>query len=242
MAFLLRSRHSRGVGLSAGNVPEGALAHLDFVSGVYFAGGGARLVASLLGGAFDPAAIGVNGMEVGANGNWPDAVGDLKSDIIAGLAGGMTVVVEWELTGNPPSANNQGPILALFDDTDPDLAGGAVILDTFPNIGLTVVDYASLFHQQADEQWNSITGNGQAERIAVTIARQTGGNYEYALSANGSASETDSVAYAPFTPVERVALFSVAPWEWYLDEAWVRTFTVYPAKLPAELPALSTIS
>lgn len=215
-------------------LPPGATAFLDFVNGNYFAGGASRDVADLLGGGFDPGDISASGMFIApspTSTNRPKAVDTLFSDIAAGLAAGMTIVFDIEFLSDA-----YGRIIMIMDadneDDETEYVNG--ILGGAPLKKATVEDQIDLSFDD---------GNGLAagiHKIAFTFARQTGGNYEYAVSTDGGTAATDTVAYPPFTAIDSIlighdGLDNVR----VMDPAFIRSITLYPAIDPTDLPALT---
>lgn len=177
----------RGLG-GGGAVPAGAVFHLDFVNGVYWAGGAFGTPASLLGGAFDAAEIGPSGMStVYSNANRPDAIGDLLSDLQALWLTGFTIVVEIDV---------------------PDTAGiAATFLIAANGASYAAATQAAYGYSQAwlaTEDWDALYVEGAAyptlgaagiHRLGLTFYRSVGGNYESANSIDGSTAATGTTAY-----------------------------------------------
>lgn len=229
-----------GGGASApGWLPDGATAFLDFVNGSYYAGGGVHDVGDLLGdgpdtvaagGGFDAGAITGDGMYMdNIETNRPNAIGALFDDLKAGLAAGCTVVMEIDFRSSPYGSFIW--LLSGIDNSFGNFIAGAYVL------GDVEVD---------DPDEVGLAGGNSAfsddpgiKRLAVTFSRHTGGNYEYAVSSEGAAATTQTVAYAPSTDVNNITLFHDGADSSILDDAYVRTVTLYPALDPADLPALT---
>ncbi|RWH86460.1 MAG: hypothetical protein EOR77_21670 [Mesorhizobium sp.] len=210
-------------------VPAGADGFLGFVTGQYFSGGAERAIATLLGGDFDPAAISASGMRITpSNGNRPKAIGALLSDLTAGLAAGCTILFDINSAISP-----SGFLIFIGDDINFDLADEAIIA----NANGALFDYWDL------DVSDAISGSG-LHKIAVTLARSVGGgNHEYAWCDDGGAAVTQTVNYLTHvSPVDTI-LFGhdgVGTGN-SLNDIYIRSITLYPAKLPAELTALTAL-
>lgn len=216
-------------------LPPGAVAHLDFVSGNYYAAEAVRSVTALLGGAFDAAQITGAGMEVSYdNTNRPDAAGALLADMQSGLPSGLTFFMEMSRAAGRPL----GPVIYISDTGDLDTA-----LETFG------VDSLSLpANIRMQDGYSVDFGGGGADflgsgtqRIAFTISRDIGGGvFESAVSVNGGTVASDTGAYNHFTGhmpvIGGVNLFWVGSNN---IQSFVRIITIYPALASSELPALS---
>ncbi|WP_292720669.1 hypothetical protein, partial [Mesorhizobium sp.] len=182
---------------------------------------------SLLGGDFDPAAISASGMRITpSNGNRPKAIGTLLSDLTAGLAAGCTILFDISSATSP-----SGFLMFIGDDTNFGNSGEAIIA----NANGALFDYWDLDIEDA------ISGSG-LHKIAVTLARDVGGgDHEYAWCDDGGAAVTQTVNYLTHvSPVDTI-LFGhdgIGTGN-SLNDIYVRSITVYPAKLPAELPSLT---
>ncbi|RWF52041.1 MAG: hypothetical protein EOS50_26035 [Mesorhizobium sp.] len=207
-------------------VPDGAYGYLDFVTGQYFAGGAERAILTLLGGDFDPAAISASGMRITpSNGNRPKAIGALLSDLTAGLAAGCTILFDLSSAISP-----SGFLMFSGDDINLDLADEAI----FANANGFLADYWDLSIS------DSISGSG-LHKIAMTLARDVGGgDYEYAWCDDGGAAVTQTVNYLTHVVVDTI-LFGhdgVGTGN-SLNDIYIRSITLYPPKLPADLTALT---
>lgn len=210
-----------------GSLPAGATGQADFVNGFYNFGGADRLVTNILGGGFDPSSISPSGMYVdnSPSTNRPNAIGALASGLAAGLAAGCTIVFEVNHVGTP-----YGFLMCIMD------AASRSLMTNYVNLG-----HDHMLEDQLDIWFTGAVDYSASgiHRSAFTLARQTGGNYEYALSINGDAAVTQTVAYAPFSPVNTITIGHDGDDAFVLDDAFIRTITLYPAKLPADLPALT---
>ncbi|PSJ55754.1 hypothetical protein [Pseudaminobacter soli (ex Li et al. 2025)] len=221
-------------GLGGGDpgwIPEGAVAHLNFIGGNYFAGGQSRTVDTILGGAFLPVSIDPSmGMYVdNTSPNRPNAIGPLFDDIAAGLAAGCTVVFEIQFQDDP-----YGSFIHLMD------AAGANAATEW--VSGTIFGGAAYVQDQEDIELSAGAGSlttAGLHKIAFTFARRADGDFEYAVSSDGSVAETMTVDYAPLSPVNTITLFHDGDDTSILDDAWVHSITLYPAVAPAGLPALT---
>jgi len=244
MAFLLRSRNKRGIAAAAGDVPAGALAYLDFLNGVYYAGSH-QAVSNLLGGTFDISKIEARGLyisSVAAGQHSPNAIGDLFTVLSDGLANGCTIITEFEPIDDNLAQSTAGLHVYYLDNADPDLSTEFLSVESAAGggSGVIIADGAGFTFGPLADNFN--TPLAQPQRCAATIARDITTTRQYAMSTNGSTADTDTHDTAhDFTPV-RIALWALEEWSWWPDDWCVRTFTVYPAQEPAALPALSTIS
>lgn len=209
-------------------VPDDATAFLDFVNGQYFAGGAERAVATLLGGSFDAGAISASGMRIiGSNGNRPKAIGALFSDLANAVSAGGTVVYDMQ------SATDPGGFLMFIGD-------GA---------NYSLADEAIIAHAEGDFQdyWDLFingpapTGSGMHKQ-AFTLARDVGGgSYQYAWSQDGNAALTQTITYTSHViPVDTILIGHDGVGTGNsLNDIYIRSITLYPALLPADLPALT---
>ncbi|RWH32212.1 hypothetical protein [Mesorhizobium sp.] len=221
-----------------GWVPGDAIAFLDFVNGRYFAGSAQRAIATLLGGGFDAAYITADGMQITTD-NLPTADGALFNDFEAGLSAGMTIVFEFSQTTNSAFSNSH--FLLSFEDMPEAwiLQVERVNLNrNTPNDDFYVADFGDLdFSDHVAEALASGTN-----RLAVTLGRDLGGGtWQYAVSINGSTSLIADVAYSAadgfatngLSVVRIGGRFDAWP------DGYIRSITLYPAKAPEDLPALT---
>ncbi|RWB66585.1 hypothetical protein [Mesorhizobium sp.] len=209
-----------------GSLPPGATGQLDFVNGFYWAGGAEVAVGDILGGGFDSGAISASGMYINFdNSNRPTPIGDLLSDLLAGLAAGMTI---------------------LFDVTTPSSLGGFLI---YMGVAPAYDDafswnYATIDAFVSDEGTlglsGSISGAGD-HKIAITFNRSVGGStHEYAWCNDGNTAVTQTTAYAAWTMTD-----AQLGWDGGLSsgrqlfETYIKSMTIYPAMDPTDLPALT---
>lgn len=208
-------------------VPDGADGFLDFVNGQYFAAGAERTIASLLGGDFDSAAISGSGMRITpSNGNRPKAIGVLLSGLAAGLATGCTILFDISSATDP-----SGFLMFMADGANVDDADEAIIAKASGDL----IDYWDLFIN------DSVTGAG-AHKLAYTLARDVGGgDYEYAWCDDGNTAATQTVNYLTHLASVDTVLFGHdgSGTGNSLNDIYIRSITIYPAMLPADLPALT---
>lgn len=241
-------------------VPDGAIFHLDFLQGLYWSGGQGREIDTLLGdgpnttqagGGFNPAAIVPSGMLISNNGNinaeteaaWtnrPNAIGTLYDELSAALFGGGTLVYDMQFEFTP-----YGTLFGFYDDISDDDAFDWVSLD-----GSALSDGYDLYIGAPGDDSLSDLSPG-LHRIAVTLNRDSGGgNREYAISVDGGTALTGTTSASgnpagypadPFPTSDLVAITIGHDGDdaVMMDVAYFRTLTLYPAKTPAELPALS---
>jgi hypothetical protein len=223
-----------------GSLPAGATAQIDFVNGFYYAGGSLRTVGAVLGdgpdtatagGGFDAGQISGLGMYVdNTNVNRPNAIGPLASDIAAGLAAGCTIVFEIDFRSTP-----SGSFIWILSGTRSNNSGaGYASAYVFGDV--QVENQGAIDVTGGNPGFSGTTG---IKRIAVTFARHTSGVYEYAGSTEGTAATTQNDTPAPFSPVNNITLFHDGRDTQVLDDAYVRSMTLYPAKLPGDLAALT---
>ncbi|MFB9984340.1 hypothetical protein ACFSQQ_16430 [Mesorhizobium kowhaii] len=221
-------------------VPDGAVAFLDFVNGFYYADGAEQSVSDLLGGGFDPSYISGNGMRITTS-NLPLAAGVLFDEFEAGLTAGMTIVFEFSQTTN--SAFSTSHFLISFEDRtgapDWSLEVERVNLNrNTPNDDFYIADYDALdFSDQVAEALSSGTN-----RLAVTLGRDLGGGmWGYAVSINGSTALTADLSYsaADGFATNGLAVVRIGGRFDAWPDGYIRSITLYPAKLPADLPGLS---
>ncbi|RUV41407.1 hypothetical protein EOD29_22900 [Mesorhizobium sp. M1A.T.Ca.IN.004.03.1.1] len=211
-----------------GWVPWDAIAFLDFVNGRYFAGSAQRAIATLLGGDFDPGAISASGMRITpSNGNRPKAIGALFCDMAAAVETGGTVVFKFESAIDP-----SGFLMFIADGPNLDLADEAIIVavgELNDNWDLLIDD--------------SVTGAG-THKIALTLARDVGGgDFEYALCHDGNSALTQTVSYVSHAlPVDTILIGHDGVGTGNsLNDIYIRSITLYPPKLPADLPTIETV-
>lgn len=208
-------------------VPADATTFLDFVNGQYFCAGSERTIGSLLGGGFDPSAISGSGMYINFNNsNRPTPIGVLLSSLIAGLAAGMTIL--FEVT----TASSLGGFL-LYIGTDP-------LYDNATSWNLATID-GFMGDEGVLNISASISGAGD-HKIAATYNRATGvgSNHEYAWSNDGNAAVTDTTPYAAWTMTDAQLGWSGFEGDGQqLFQTYIKSITIYPAMLPANLPALT---
>ncbi|WP_192384086.1 hypothetical protein [Mesorhizobium silamurunense] len=214
-------------GGGGGSLPPGATAFLDFVNGFYYAGGSTAAVVDLLGGGFDAGAISGYGMRITpSNGNAPKAIGDFLSDLATGLAAGCTILFDISSAIDP-----SGFLMFMADGANLDVASEAIIAAALGNLS----DYWDILID------DGVTGAG-AHKIAMTLARNVGGgNYEYALCHDGNTAITQTVNYLTHLASVDTVLFGhdgVGTGN-SLNDIYIRSMTLYPAKLPADLSTLS---
>lgn len=228
-------------------IPDGAISHLDFLEGIYYAGGSTRAVQQILGGSFDISSLQAKGMNVGTptvsdpQTNFPTAIGSLFADIATQLLSGITLVYELDISESTAGLLT-GPLTNIFNDTDPDAASEIIYIEgsVFPTDGsVFILDERTLSASTATLL------AGDIKKVAVTLYRDAGsGNYECAISGMGVAAVTDTVAYAPSYMVPQlIALFGVEEWgSWLEGPVYVRKLTVYPAVAAASLHEYSEVS
>ncbi|RUV76014.1 MAG: hypothetical protein EOR30_17100 [Mesorhizobium sp.] len=163
-----------------------------------------------------------------SNGNRPKAIGALLSDLTSGLAAGCTILVELNSAISP-----SGFLIFIGDDINFDVADEAIIA----NANGALFDYWDLDISDA------ISGSG-LHKIAMTLARDVGGgDYEYAWCDDGGAAITQTVDYLTHVTAVDTILFGhdgVGSGN-SLNDIYIRSITLYPAKLPAALTALTDL-
>ncbi len=223
---------TRAQGGQGGNVAD-----LDFVNHQYSCGGVSRSIASLLGGAFDATAIGVNGMLFSsANTNRPIAIGALFDVLSAGYTAGCTLYLELS------SADFTGVLdgSRLWYVTDEvgiqDGVEGYIIAGATESVlGVDFFDFLGVDCFSSNQTASGI------QKIAVTVGLITVPESEsqWALSVNGSTASTFTASYVNGTGIKKVQIGH--------DPADGPTFVSYfmrRAKLlaplpPADLPGLT---
>lgn len=225
-------------------VPEGAVAHLDFINGNYY-DGQERTAASILGGAFDAGAIGASGMAVWhSNSNRPNIIGSLADVIEAGLASGMTVVADVTIAGEPTSGASHSVLLAFSDTTD--FNSSNFQLRLYVGVGtkwLEVSDWDSVSFLKTYTTMN-LSG---LNRIGYTVSRNLGGGtWRYAHSANGEAAMTDDVTYSAETKydpeVVKITLGHIDDYTTAFTGSYIRSLTIYPPVDETALAALTSMA
>ncbi|TPM36641.1 hypothetical protein [Mesorhizobium sp. B2-3-5] len=207
--------------------PPGSTAYLNLQTGYCYAGGADRTIAALLGGAFDPSSISASGMYVdNSNGNRPIAIGALFDDIAAGLAAGCTILFDVNHISDP-----YGFLMCIMD------AASRSMMTNYVNVG-----HNHILEDQADVWFSGeVTYDGTgAHKSAFTLGRHNAGNYDYSVSIDGGSAVTQTVAYAPFSPVNTITIGHDGDDTFVLDDAFIRSITLYPAVAPEDLPGLTT--
>lgn len=227
-------------------IPPGALFHADFTLGNYYTSTEAVALASVIGGDVVPATITSEGMPInyGFNGgvNFPDAIGVFASLIASGLTSGITVVVE---LGNTTGLD--GPLFRIYD-----FMGvwdeGYIIVDVSRVGGKTNMGMNAQWEDDDNylgvvlSDTNDDSTPGGVLRFAFTLARYIGvENYEYAISVAG---KTAKLAYdfshmGFIVPDVNQIGHAGSPNGWVLLGHRLRKITLFPAKDPADLPALT---
>jgi hypothetical protein len=213
-------------GGGGGGLPPGATSQSDFVAGFHYWGGATRAVTDILGGGFDPSAISGSGMYINfSNSNRPTPIGTMLSDLLAGLAAGMTIL--FEVT----TASSLGGFL-LYLGNNPEYDSASLYV-------LTTID-GFMSDQNSLNLSGSISGAG-THKIAITLNRATGGsNHEYAWCNDGGSAVTQTVAYAASTLTDAQLGWSGFDGDGQqLFQTYIKSITLYPAKLPTDLPALT---
>lgn len=210
-----------------GSLPVGATSQLDFVNAFYYSGGSLQAISALLGGSFDSGAISGLGMRITpSNGNRPKAIGSWLSDLASGLAAGCTVLFDLTSATDP-----SGFLMFMADGANVDDADEAIIARASGNLS----DYWDLFID------DGLTGSG-LHKMAFTLARDVGGgDYDYAWCDDGNTATTQTVSYLTHLASVDTVLFGhdgVGTGN-SLNDIYIRSITLYPAKLPSDLPALT---
>lgn len=210
-----------------GWVPADADGMLDFVNDQYYLAGQLRAITTLLGGGFDAGAISGSGMYINFdNANRPTVTGVLLTRLLSGVAAGLTLLFEVS------TASSLGGFLLFIGDTGSlDTAADGIIV----SVDGAISDFIALGLYIG----TPISGSG-IHRIAITLNRDIGGgNYEYAWSNDGAAAETQSVSYAAPSLSDITMGHDGAGNGNTLFQTYIRSITIYPAMLPADLPALT---
>lgn len=223
-------------------LPDGAIAHLDFVNGNYWAGEAERTHTDILGGNFDPADIDANGlfMQLGANMHGPTAIGALFTDLVNFLQAGCTIAVDLDAESGGSLTFPEGTIIYYFDDPDPDAANH--FLEVKPSTSprsVTIGDDETLFVGGSGSSIFTSTG---VQAAAFTLnALVSGPAYRYAVSVNGGAAANSDQSYdASHISVASIRLFAVQEWDYGLEDCYVRRLTLFPPV--SDLAELATYS
>lgn len=224
-----------------GGGTPGAIAEMDFVNGYYYAGGSTRVVGDMLGGSFDGSSIDASGMfmDLFGGSNFPSAIGSLFTDIEAGLATGMSIVIELDSTVGV-WAKPVGPYLTITDTANISTAVEYIDLYTPDSSGsVYMTDTSTLATNDTGGDWVSRSIN----KIGFTLYRDIGGgSYESAHVVNAGTVYTDTTAYAGnFFTVGGIDIFSKDSEGDCLADIYIRHFVLYPAKNNSELSALTVL-
>lgn len=221
-------------------VPEGALVHLDFVNGLYYANGSTFAVTALLGGGFDEGDIQAGGMAVWfTNLNRPLAIGAFYSAIADNLASGFSIIFEMD----DPASNIEGPLIIMSDL--PVLNDADWIFESYVNFDPSNIFYADYDALDDVNVFSSFVLGG-VNRYGLTFNRPLGGGlWRYAMTMNGETAQTEDVAYdaAPLYPVDGPASIRIGQTENdnLYDNALFRSITVYAAVDEAALATLTEL-
>lgn len=226
-------------------VPDGAIAHLDFVGRRYWAGGAIRSDFDLLGGGYDATYLSNRGLlltdDLGIaaeDWNTPNAIGPLFDDIVAAVQGnGARFVLEMDT--DEMWATYGGPAITIADSADLAVAVDATRWEFDWNSD------GSGWHQIRDDQGLLFGDQGETyqdgiQRIVSQFSFPVGNNWEYAVAANSGPVAPAVVNYGgAFFPANAVLLFHTYPSGFPMPNVHVRSLTLYPAGDKAELSALS---
>jgi hypothetical protein len=228
-------------------LPDGAIAHLDFVNEQYYAGGSVRPVTTILGGGFDPNEI-FNGTgmlidwraEPTGNTNRPDAAGALLADIDAALDNGVTFVYEME---GPYAPDNVNLLMILEGDDATTSPYYVAFIEGLTNAG-QIYDSDVMYAVGPNGEINDGAGTPTINKFAFCLYRpEGGGKFGIAASVNGNNAFGDAdVGIDGSTVVcDTVHIGHVDEFPEALGpDDYIRTLTVYGAKTDAELKTLST--
>lgn len=172
-------------------LPSGAVFHIDFANGNYYAGEAVRQLADVIdGNPFDPNSIDANGLLINdTTPNYPFAIGELYNDISAMQSSGTTIIVEMYLP-NPDVDFYDIPPISLSSDAYNAMIDAHVLFDTvYASQAITDTDVLSVVQDPAiSYSYNVIHG--------FTLYRAIGGgSYESATCVNGGTIATQAVSY-----------------------------------------------
>lgn len=225
-----------GYGGGAGSsIPDGAIAYMDFINGIYYAGGADQAVTDMLGGGFDVNAIDASGLFVDEAGtNEPAAIGALLTDLTSGLTDGMTIICDMDCTAAADS-KPKGYFLWLSNTAGSDFA--RVFIDATNGTGVYMDDSVSFFVNGGNSDFTTFGQN----KIGVTLYRDLGGgSYEFAGAVNGGTAFTDTgTSSGSFITVDDAEIFCTNAFTFRMNDIYIKTFALYPPKTGAELTALT---
>lgn len=209
------------VDISGGEVPTGAIRHIDFVNGVYWNGTNfvaANAVVDL------PDRITSNGLEVE-----DDEVNILGAFLSSLTTLDWTFVIEYEITFD---AGSNSPIV-ITDDAG---AKYIEIIRLSPGVGSDMFADESGTTQYREVNDSDVHGLG-IHRVALTRT-----DAKLAMSVDGDAVLSDTSAMDLTVGEITKAAFGGFPG--FGSDQWctIRTFTVYSSLDDSELPALSALS
>lgn len=240
-----------------GSLPEGAVAHLDFVNGFYYASGAEHPVGDLLGdgirdgapAGFDPTYIQPQGMVFPVNEveptNFPFVIGPLRATIEGLRATGMTVVVD--LVSDIAVASAVSNPLVILTDTEDIFMAAASVEFTLSQVDAPdghVATFVDLTEVQSAVD-SRILLAGQRHLVAATMYEENGvGSFLGAVAQNQDVDESphdSSYGLESYLPtIGAIALFhtvSAIPFQ-----GTVKSVTFYPANVKgiADLIELTT--
>lgn len=156
--------------------------------------------------------------------NLPNASGTFLADLAALLATGCTLVFDMTFVNAPFSW-----VMCTGDAAN----WGASSED----IVIAADDNTYDGHSLAVGSALTVTGS---HKLAQTFNRDVGGgDFEYARSVDGAAADTQTVNYAASWTVDTVSFGSDGAGGQQLDHVYIKSIKLFPAKDPADLPALT---
>lgn len=238
-ALLLEGAAPGGGG--GGSLPPGAVAHLDFLNGFYYAGGSQQAVTALLGGGFSDAYIVARGLLCDAypSVDKPRASGDFLTDLQTQFASGACIVMEIDY-----DAFGSGALIYATDSVASPTEAAGVLFSNADRYLILEQWGPGATPDSVQTPVNAMGASG-VHRIAMNFYRDEGTPGHYCgLSINGGAAVSTHFAEAGDW-LSRNA-FPILNFDGYtgdLDfDTYLREITLYPSVDPADLPAMSELS
>lgn len=221
-------------------LPAGALAHLDFINGNYFAAGDVRALTDLLTGPhFNSALIDAEGMFVSTG---PASVNiPLMTPLLLGFLAesNASVVIEAKTQAEGPLAT---VLFSLMDNADYNSAGNQAMFYRGSSAQARVEDWVEVTVGELPGQWPE---GPFTIKAGATLWRDLGaGQYEIASAFNGG----HGASYVYTTPPTEWVIGAIGISEDVNDPAnatsggaghHIRSFTVYPAQALGDLVPLT---
>ena len=223
-------------GVITGSVPAQAVAHIDFISGDYWANGQFWAIENLVTGGVT---VGVNGVEItNSAGNKPkggtELITALNTEILS--SGGLTLYVEWD----SGVFNSNGPLYLMADGIAGSAAEELMIEDIAQELDCysqgTTDSYGALSFRSDNSPSTKVNPGINKMAIAWGASVTDSANFRYSCSLNGDGvnhgnqGKTDNALdLNTLHAITDVYLGAIEDSSWYYTDAILRQFTWFPA-------------